>query len=88
MAAGHKKVEYCSGSHPKESGFRPIDLFLALALSLARGRTVGAAQVPARTHNVPTIASSPSANPLKECKRASRREAKKWKASGVPRETP
>ena len=26
MAGGHKKVEYCSGSHLKESGFRSIDL--------------------------------------------------------------
>ena len=37
MAGGHNKVEYCSGSHPKESGFRSIDLSLALALSLRRG---------------------------------------------------
>ena len=37
MAAGHNKVEYCSGSHPNESGFRSIDLSLALALSLGRG---------------------------------------------------
>ena len=37
MAGGHNKVEYCSGSHLKESGFRSIDLFLALALSLGRG---------------------------------------------------
>ena len=37
MAGGHNKVEYCSGSHPKESGFRSMDLSLALALSLGRG---------------------------------------------------
>ena len=38
MAEGHNKVEYCSGSHLKESGFRSIDLsLLALALSLGRG---------------------------------------------------
>ena len=37
MAGGHNKVEYCSGSHLKESGFRSIDLSLALALSLGRG---------------------------------------------------
>ena len=37
MAGGHNKVEYCSGSHFKESGFRSIDLSLALALSLGRG---------------------------------------------------
>ena len=36
MAGGHNKVEYCSGLHLKESGFRPIDLSLALALSLGR----------------------------------------------------
>ena len=33
----HNKAEYCSGSHLKESGFRSIDLSLALALSLGRG---------------------------------------------------
>ena len=37
MAGGHNKVEYCSGSHLKESGCRSIDLSLALALSLRRG---------------------------------------------------
>ena len=37
MAGGDNKVEYCSGSHLKESGFRSIDLFLALAFSLGRG---------------------------------------------------
>ena len=37
MAGGHNKVEYCSGSHLKESGFRLKDLSLALALSLGRG---------------------------------------------------
>ena len=37
MAGGHNKVEYCSGSHLKESRFRSIDLSLALALSLGRG---------------------------------------------------
>ena len=36
MAGGHNKVEYCSGSHLKESGFRSVDLSLALALSLGR----------------------------------------------------
>ena len=34
MAGGHNKVEYCSGSHLKKSGFRSIDLSLPLALSL------------------------------------------------------
>ena len=38
MAGGHNKVEYCSGSHLKDSGgFRSKDLSLALALSLGRG---------------------------------------------------
>ena len=37
MAAGHNKVEYCSGSRLKESGFRSKNLSLALALSLGRG---------------------------------------------------
>ena len=37
MAGGHNKVEYCSGSHLNESGFRSIDLSLAVALSLRRG---------------------------------------------------
>ena len=37
MDEGHNKVEYCPGSHLKESGFRTIDLSLALALSLGRG---------------------------------------------------
>ena len=37
MARGHKKMDYCSGSHLKESDFRSIDLSLALALSLGRG---------------------------------------------------
>ena len=36
MAGGHNKVEYCYGSHPRESGFRSIDLSLALAISLRR----------------------------------------------------
>ena len=37
MTGGHNKVEYCSVSHLKESGFRFIALSLALALSLGRG---------------------------------------------------
>ena len=37
MTGGHNKVEYCSGSHPKESSFLSKDLSLALALSLGRG---------------------------------------------------
>ena len=37
IAGGHNTVEYCSGSHRKENGFRSIDLSLALALSLGRG---------------------------------------------------
>ena len=37
MTGGHNKAEYCPGAHLKDSGFRSIDLSLALALSLARG---------------------------------------------------
>ena len=37
MARGHNKVEYRSGTHLKESGFRSIDLSLAVALSVGRG---------------------------------------------------
>ena len=37
VTAGHNKVEYCSGSHLEESGFRSKGLSLALALSLRRG---------------------------------------------------
>ena len=37
VTGGHNKVEYCSGSHLKESSFRSSDLSLALALSLGRG---------------------------------------------------
>ena len=37
VTGGHNKVEYCSGSHLKESSFRSKDLSLALALSLGRG---------------------------------------------------
>ena len=37
MAGGHNQIEYCSGSHLKESSFRSKDLSLPLALSLGRG---------------------------------------------------
>ena len=37
VTGGRNKAEYCSGSHLKESGFRSVDLSLALALSLRRG---------------------------------------------------
>ena len=37
MAGGHNKVEYCSGSHLKESSVRSIGLPFAIALSLRRG---------------------------------------------------
>ena len=36
MAGGHNTVNCCSEAHLKESGFRSIDLSLALALSLGR----------------------------------------------------
>ena len=41
----------------------------------AKGRRVNAAQVPARTHRGPALASSHRENTLKECKRANRRKA-------------
>ena len=37
MAGGHNKVEYCSESHLKKSGFRSIDVSWATGLSLRRG---------------------------------------------------
>ena len=37
MAKGHNKVNCCSGSHLKESGFRSKDLSRAEGLSLRRG---------------------------------------------------
>ena len=37
VTGDHNNVEYCSGSHLKESSFRSKDLSLALALSLGRG---------------------------------------------------
>ena len=37
VPGGHNKIEYCSGSHLKESDFRFKDLYLALTLSLGRG---------------------------------------------------
>ena len=45
VTRGHNKVEYCSASHLKESGFRSIDLSLALALSLRRGLRLIVARV-------------------------------------------
>ena len=52
------------------------------ALIWAKGRRVGAAQVPAHTHRVPALASSPCANSLNKCKRASRRKAHKDRRPG------
>ena len=40
VTRGHNNVEYCSGSHLKESSFRSKDLSLALALSLGLRRIV------------------------------------------------
>ena len=55
MARGHNKVEYCSGSHLHESGFRSIDL--SLALSLGRGlRRIGARVRGVLGHLRPTAA--------------------------------
>ena len=41
MAEGHNKVEYFSGSHLKESGFRSINLSLVLALRRIVARVRG-----------------------------------------------
>ena len=49
MAGDHNKVEYCSGSHLKESRFRSKDVSLALALSLGRGLR----RIAARLRGVP-----------------------------------
>ena len=57
--------------------------------NLAKERRLGAAQVPARTHNVPTLASSPNADSLKGCKRTSRREANQdGRPRGFPEKLP
>ena len=45
MAGGHNKVEYCSGSHLKDSGFRSIGLSFAVALGLGRGLRLIVARV-------------------------------------------
>ena len=37
VTGAHNKVEYCSGSHLKESSFQSKDLSFAVALSLGRG---------------------------------------------------
>ena len=50
VTGGHNKVEYCSGSHLKESSFRSKDLpLVALALSLGRGLR----RIVARVRGVP-----------------------------------
>ena len=64
----------CNLNHPNRRG-RKLRAGKEVP-NLAKGHRVGAAQVPARTYNVPTLASSPNANTLKECKRARQREAK------------
>ena len=46
MAGGHNKVEYCSGSHLKESSFRSKDVSWAAGLSLRRGLRHIVARVP------------------------------------------
>ena len=56
---------------------------------LSKGPRVGAVQAPAHTHNVPSLASSPIANTLNECKRARKREAKQdWGPHGFPGKLP
>ena len=56
MAGGHNKVEYCSESHLKESGFRSIDLSLALALRLGRGLRRIVARAPGVLGHLPHTA--------------------------------
>ena len=56
IAGGHNKVEYCSGSHLKESSFRSIDLSLALVLSLGRGLRRIVAKVPGVLGHLPHTA--------------------------------
>ena len=59
------------------------------APNLAKGRRKGAVQVPAHTHSVPALASSPTANTLKECKQANRRKANQDKRPrGFPEKRP
>ena len=56
VTGGHNKVEYCSGSHLKQSSFRSKDLSLALALSLGRGLTRIVARVRGVIPLVPLVA--------------------------------
>ena len=54
-----------------------------------KGRRVGAAQAPARTHNVPTLASWSIANTLKEPTKASIRKANQGRRPrGFPEKLP
>ena len=77
----------CNLNHPSRRGRKPrakreVPL-------LARGRRVGEAQVPARTHSVPALASPPGANALKECKRTCRRKANQdGRPRGFPEKVP
>ena len=66
-------VRHANLNHPTRGGEKPRaerKVFI-----LAKGRRVGAAQVPTRTHSVPALASSPGANTLNQCKRTSRKKA-------------
>ena len=75
----------CNLNHPTRRGRK----LRARVPILAKGLSAGAAQVPARTHNVPTLASSPNADALKERKRVSRREAKQdGRPRGFPEKLP
>ena len=57
MAGGHYKVNCCSEAHLEGSGFRSIDLSLALSLSLGRGlRRIVARVRGALGHLPPTAA--------------------------------
>ena len=72
----------CNLNHPTRRGRKPragreVPI-------LARGRRLGAAKVPARTRNVPILASFLLAN-LKECKGTSKREVKRGgRPNGFP----
>ena len=60
MAGGHNQVEYCSGSHRQESGFRSIGLSLVLALSPGRGLRPTVARVRGVLGHLPHTAALPA----------------------------
>ena len=67
-------------SNPTKGGRRPrAEREVPPPPILAKGRRVGAAQVPAHAHREPALASSQCGNNLKECKDASKRKANQAK---------